>query len=105
MAGNFGSFYISIDNIPPVIHPVNISEGKSMASASKMIFKISDNLSGIKSFRGTLDGKWILMEYDQKTATLWHTFDERISAGRHVFELAVTDMKSNTKLYTTTFYR
>ncbi|MBK7945983.1 MAG: hypothetical protein IPJ85_12080 [Flavobacteriales bacterium] len=26
--------------------------------------KIADNLSGIGSWRGTLNGEWILMEYD-----------------------------------------
>lgn len=101
----FGSFYITTDTTPPAIRPVNISDGKSMAGISKMTFKISDNLSGIKTFRGTIDGKWVLMEFDQKTATLWHTFDELTSAGKHTFRLDVTDKKLNTKTYTVNFYR
>jgi hypothetical protein len=56
-----------------------------MASLSKMSFRISDNLSGIKSFNGYIDGKWILMEFDTKTASLWHTFDERTGTGKHTF--------------------
>lgn len=105
MPGSFGSFYITIDTIAPVIRPVNIVSGKSMAGISRMIFKISDNMSGIKSFKGKMDGNWILMEHDQKTATLWHTFDERTSSGKHTFELEVTDNKLNTKTYTATFLR
>lgn len=105
LPGGFGSFYITVDTIAPVIRPVNIVSGKSMAGISKMIFKISDSMSGIKSFKGTMDGNWILMEYDQKTATLWHTFDEHTSSGKHTFELEVTDNKSNTKTYTATLYR
>ncbi|HCN85016.1 MAG TPA: M23 family peptidase, partial [Sphingobacteriaceae bacterium] len=105
MPGSFGSFYITIDTIAPIIRPVNLASGKSMAGISKMIFKISDSLSGIKSFKGTMDGNWILMEYDQKTATLWHTFDERTSSGKHTFQLEVTDNKLNTKTYTATLYR
>lgn len=100
---NFGSFYIAIDTIAPRISPINIAEGKSMAGLSKMIFKISDNLSGIKSFNGYLDGKWILMEFDAKTATLWHSFDERTTSGKHSLELVVTDMKENTRRYTIHF--
>lgn len=96
---NFGSFYIAVDTIAPRISPVNISEGKSMAGLSKIILKISDNLSGIKSFDGYIDGQWVLMEFDAKTATLWHSFDERTPSGKHSFELVVTDMKENTRRY------
>ncbi|WP_175635299.1 M23 family metallopeptidase [Pedobacter ghigonis] len=102
---NFGSFYIATDTIAPRIVPVNIGEGRNMAGLSKMTFKISDNLSGIKSFNGYIDGKWVLMEFDAKTATLWHSFDERTSAGKHSLELVVTDMKENTRRYSVGFSR
>ncbi len=102
---NFGAFFISIDSIAPNITPINIAEGKNMAALSKMIFKISDNLSGIKSFNGYIDGKWVLMEFDTKTATLWHSFDERTSKGKHTFELVVADMKDNTKRYSISFLK
>lgn len=102
---NFGSFFIAIDTIAPNIVPVNIANGKNMAGLSKMNFRISDNLSGIKSFNGYIDGKWVLMEFDTKTANLWHTFDERTAAGKHTFELLVVDMKDNTKRYAIEFYK
>jgi len=102
---NFGSFYISVDTIAPRIVPVNISEGKNMAGLSKIFFRLSDNLSGIKSFNGYIDGKWALMEFDTKTATLWHSFDERTSTGKHTLELVVIDMKENTRRYSVNFYR
>ncbi|MDN3586801.1 M23 family metallopeptidase [Pedobacter aquatilis] len=102
---NFGSFYIAADTIAPRIIPTNISEGKSMAGFSKILFKISDNLSGIKSFNGYIDGKWVLMEFDAKTATLWHSFDERTSAGKHTLELVVDDVKNNIKRYSVSFFR
>ena len=102
---NFGSFFIAIDTIAPSISPVNISDGRSMKGISKMSFKIRDNLSGIKSFNGYIDGKWTLMEFDTKTASLWHTFEENTAAGKHTFELLVTDMKDNPKKYSITFYK
>ncbi|WAC40767.1 M23 family metallopeptidase [Pedobacter sp. SL55] len=101
----FGSFFIAIDTIAPNIVPLNIANGKNMAGISKMSFRISDGLSGIKSFNGYIDGKWVLMEFDAKTANLWHTFDERTSTGKHTFELLVIDMKENTKRYAIEFYR
>ena len=76
-----------------------------MANESRISFKISDNLSGINSFKGMIDGQWILMEFDPKTATLWHTFDYRTTAGKHLFQLIVTDNKSNSRSYTATFYK
>ncbi len=102
---SFGSFYVAIDTVAPKITPVNITEGKNMAGLSKIILKISDNLSGIRSFTGTIDGQWVLMEFDPKTATLWHTFDERTPPGKHVFNLMVSDMKSNTKTVNINFYK
>lgn len=102
---NFGNFFVAIDTIAPNIIPVNIANGKNMANLSKISFRISDTLSGIKSFNGYIDGKWVLMEFDAKTANLWHSFDEKTTTGKHTFELVVVDMKENTKKYTTEFYR
>lgn len=102
---NFGSFYIAIDTIAPRIIPINIANGKSMTGLSKMTFKISDNLSGIKSFNGYIDGKWTLMEFDTKTATLWHSFDDRTASGKHDFELVVSDVKDNVSRYSISFAR
>jgi murein DD-endopeptidase MepM/ murein hydrolase activator NlpD len=102
---SFGGFYIAIDTIPPAIFPLNISNGKNMSGVARMNFKIRDNLSGIKSFNGYIDGQWVLMEFDTKTATLWHTFDEKTTTGKHEFSLTVIDMKENSKTYTISFYK
>ena len=102
---NFGSFYIAVDTIAPRVIPVNIANGKSMSGLSKMTFKISDNLSGIKSFNGYIDGKWVLMEFDAKSATLWHSFDERTTPGNHDFKLIVSDLKNNVKSFEINFSR
>jgi len=102
---NFGSFYIATDTVSPRIVPLNVTEGKNMKGISKMTFRISDNLSGIKSFNGYLDGEWVLMEFDTKTATLWHSFDERTTPGKHTLELVVADAKDNTKRFKINFYR
>ena len=102
---SFGSFFIAVDTIPPSVNPVNISNEKRMTGVSKMTFKIRDNLSGIKSFNGYIDGRWVLMEFDTKTASLWHTFDNSTSPGKHTLELIVSDMKDNNRNYSITFYK
>lgn len=102
---NFGSYYIAVDTVAPSIIPVNILEGKNMGGIPRMLFKIRDNLSGIKSFNGYIDGSWVLMEFDTKTATLWHSFDSRTGPGKHQLRLEVEDMKGNIKTYSINFYK
>jgi murein DD-endopeptidase MepM/ murein hydrolase activator NlpD len=102
---NFGSYYIAVDTVSPSIVPVNILDGKNMSGIPRMLFKIRDNLSGIKSFNGYIDGNWALMEFDTKTATLWHAFDGRTGPGKHQLRLEVEDMKGNIKTYSINFYK
>jgi hypothetical protein len=73
---NFDSFYIMTDTLAPRIVPVNISNGASMVNIPRILFRISDNLSGIKTFNAMINGQWVLMEYEPKTGSLWHRFDE-----------------------------
>ncbi|SEK21265.1 M23 family metallopeptidase [Parapedobacter koreensis] len=105
MTRAFGSFYITVDTVPPTIVPQNISAGKNMAAVNRVNFKISDNLSGIQSFNGYMDDRWILMEYDPKTRSLWHTFDSTLSKGKHRLRLEVIDWKDNKRMYEVNFIR
>ncbi|RKR82328.1 peptidase M23-like protein [Mucilaginibacter gracilis] len=101
----FGDFFVRIDTVAPVIYPLNITNGKNMAAAKTISLKMSDNLSGIKSYNGKVDGHWVLMELDYKTKILSYTFDENVKPGKHVFTLAVADNKDNLSLFTANFYR
>ncbi|MDE6457836.1 MAG: M23 family peptidase, partial [Muribaculum sp.] len=62
---------------------------------------ISDNLSGIKSWRGEIDGKFALFELDGKTGRLSFRPDgERFSkTGSHNVKLTVTDAAGNVAEY------
>ncbi|TZF81770.1 M23 family metallopeptidase [Pedobacter sp. BS3] len=102
---NFGNFYVGVDTIAPVIRPLNISDGKSLAGIERISFRISDNLTGIGTFNGYIDGNWVLMEFNPSTATLWHTFEDNLKPGKHTFQLVVTDLKQNSTTYTATFYK
>ena len=93
---SLGPYTVRLDTVPPKITPVNISKGKDLTTHASLVVKIADNLSGIKKYRGTIDGQWILMEYNPKKAKLTYTFDkERIKKGKHVFKLSVTDGRGN----------
>lgn len=62
-----------------------------------MSVKISDDFSGIASYSATIDGEWALFEYDPKSATLTHYFDDtRWNRGVvHTLKLTVVDGKGN----------
>lgn len=102
---NFGSFYVAVDTIAPVISPRNLTNGKNLSAQSKIDFTISDNFSGIQSFNGYIDDKWVLMEYDPKNRHVWHRFEPSLSKGPHKFKLVVKDWKDNEKIYEATFTR
>lgn len=102
---SFGDYYIAIDSVAPVIAPANISEGKNMSAAKFISFRIGDNLSGIKSYKGYIDGQWVLVEHDYKSKLYRYFFDGHCSRGKHQLEMIVTDQKDNVKKLTLNFTR
>ncbi|WP_426581412.1 M23 family metallopeptidase [Mucilaginibacter sp. R-33] len=101
----FGDYYVKVDTVAPVIHPLNIKNGSNMKAARSINFRMSDNLSGIKSYTGTIDGKWVLMEHDYKTKILSYTFNNDIASGKHVFKLTLVDNKNNFSEFSADFSR
>ena len=101
----FGDFFIRVDTVAPVIVPINISNGVNLAAAKKISVRMSDNLSGIKTYNGKIDGHWVLMEWDYKTKVLSYTFNNDIAPGKHIFELTVSDSKNNARQFKADFYR
>ena len=95
----FGDYTVMLDTTAPTIRPVNIADHKNVSRQNAIIIRITDNLSGIESYRGTINGKWILMDYDAKTNTLIYTFDNRISPGKNEFRLVVRDVVGNEAVY------
>lgn len=102
-----GTYTLAVDTIPPKITPLIFTEQKTLKDLNRLKLKITDNLSGIDSYRGTIDGKWVLFEYDLKNNLLSYTFDkERFEFNKnHNLILEVTDFKGNTATYKTNFHK
>jgi hypothetical protein len=96
---SFGVFSLMIDTIAPQIRPVNISQNKNIAQQKEIRIRISDELTGIKSYRGAMNGKWILMDYDPKSELLVYEIDERTQIGANHFRLVVEDHAGNEASY------
>ncbi|MDW3210941.1 MAG: M23 family metallopeptidase [Reichenbachiella sp.] len=86
-------FTIATDSIPPKII-------KKPSRAGRVKFKIEDEMSGIHSVRATLDGAWLLMNYDAKSGYIWS--DETVEITGQ-FSLAVKDNASNISRFEATF--
>jgi hypothetical protein len=101
----FGDYYITLDETPPYVTPLNIRGGANLAKAKKIFVRIGDNLSGVKTYNGSIDGKWVLMEWDYKSRILSYTFDDSVAPGKHKFVLVVGDAKNNFTQYIADFTR
>lgn len=96
-----GKYFIGIDTIKPVISAPGLTKGVNLSSKKEMRIKITDELSGIKSYDASIDGKWALFEYDQKNDMLIYKYDEtRITKGsKHDLVLQVSDNKDNVNVF------
>jgi len=102
---SFGMFFAGIDTVAPSIFANGLQSGSDLTGKSELRIKITDDLSGIKSYEPVLDGKWALFEYDQKNNVLVYRFDPaRITKGTtHNLTLKVTDNKENQSVYNCDF--
>ncbi len=92
---SFGGYCVMMDSIKPAVTPINILEGANMSSKWSIIIKATDNLSGINSYRGEIDGKWVLFEYDYKKNLFYHYFDGSLAKGKHELKFKVADGNNN----------
>lgn len=103
---SLGTFALVSDNDKPNITPINFTNGKWISKESYLKVKIVDDLSGISNYRATINGKWILMEYDFKTDLLTYDFDDKvISDTENNLKVIVTDNVGNSATFEATFFR
>ncbi len=103
---SFGNFTVALDTLPPKIIPLVQNGRTDMSREQSVRFRVTDDLSGIKSYEGYIDNRWALFEYDPKNDLVSYTFDaSRINRGsQHELELYITDNKENISYYYTEFY-
>jgi hypothetical protein len=94
----FGTFRVVFDTIPPVIENYTI-QTDSLFKNQLLSVKITDDLSGIGYYKATLDGAWILMEYDEKRGMLFYTFSKKEAVENKNLVVEVRDKKENTTIY------
>ncbi len=102
----FGKYTLLSDWEGPEITPMNFKNKKWMSNYRYLKFKIEDKESGISSYRATVNGEFILMEYDYKTGMLIHDFnDDVIKETKNNLKLIVVDNVGNSSTFEGTFFR
>ena len=109
--GDFGSFQLFADTIPPEIDELGNAGIKSsggdtidLSPSKSIVFRPKDNFGGIKNFRAELDGKWIRFTNDKGNAFIYN-FDERCSYGVHHLKVTAEDLVDNMTTKTWWFKR
>jgi hypothetical protein len=102
---SFGRYFVGIDTVAPYITANGFATGANLTGQREIKIRIKDDLSGIKSYEPSIDGKWALFEYDQKNEMLIYKFDEtRMTKGtKHELSLKVSDNKNNTSIFNYNF--
>jgi hypothetical protein len=97
---------LGIDNEKPDIEAINFKNKSWISNLSHLKVKINDEGSGVKNYRATLNGRWILMEYDIKTQLLIYNFDDDITKEiENNLKIVVTDNVGNSSTFESLFYK
>jgi hypothetical protein len=103
---DMGDFTLARDSVAPKIFPSNFKPNQWLSKFKFIKVKISDDFSGIKSYRGTINGEWVLFEYEPKRKLLTYDFSDKVfDLAKHELQLEVVDNVGNKAVYKTTFFR
>lgn len=102
----FGAFKLMMDTTSPTVKPVNFDDGKWVSTLDYLRLKIGDTGSDIATYRGTINGDFIVMEYNYKTDTITYFFKDDVSEKtENHLKVIVVDNVGNSTTYEATFYR
>jgi hypothetical protein len=95
----FGKYTLYADTVAPAIRLYKAPSGLNYKGRKTIDVKISDNLSGVKSYNCYIDGKWILFEYDSKNSklTAYKEYFPKIGSGKKELKIVVIDNRGNKK--------
>jgi hypothetical protein len=103
---NLGTYTLAQDTVPPLIRPKNFKTKQWLTNYRYLSLLIADDLSGIATYEASLNGEWILMEYEPKNRTLTYNFDDKILDKKQCdLRIVVTDNVGNSTTFTSSFYR
>lgn len=101
-----GTYAITKDDKKPSIKAVNFKDKQWISSNKTLQLAIADAESGIDGYRATVNGTYILMEFDYKTGIIEHDFSDNIvTDNENQLRVIVTDNAGNSTTFDATFFR
>lgn len=101
-----GNYALVTDIIKPKVKLLYFKDQQWISKFKTLQVKISDIGSGIQNWRATIDGKWILMQYNHKKRVLTYNFnDKKLVGSKHIFKIVVSDNVGNTNSLSATFFK
>lgn len=97
---NFGTYTVAKDDLAPTVAPLNFKDQSWISNAKTLRMQIDDRQSGISGYRATLNGNFILMEYEYKDKMLTHDLSDKIvKDGENLLKVIVTDNVGNSTTF------
>ncbi len=87
-----GNFVILRDSVAPAYR-------RLLLNSQSARFRILDDLSGIDYFEATVNGEWLLMNYDYKTGILQSERLDKTKALKGDFQLKIVDNAGNERIF------
>lgn len=98
----FGDYWLMVDTTAPVIKPLQ-KNGLVLGSKKEIRFVVSDNMTSVNKFTGTINGEWICLE--QHANHWFYKIDEHCPKGKNKLLLSATDENGNERKMEFTFIR
>ena len=89
---SFGKFLLLQDERKPSLRVLR-------RDSNKIVCRIDDGLSGIKDYRASIDGEWLLMLYDYRRNLIWSKRKNPNVPLKGSFRLEITDNAGNVRIY------
>lgn len=95
------NYAVSSDTQPPTITPIS---PESWSTQRRIRIRLNDNKSGVASFRGEINGEFVLFTHDSKSSVYTYKFDDsRLPKGEKLnFVFTATDGAGNISEYSAT---
>ena len=95
-----GAYTVRQDTKEPTITPLQPS---TWGQKRRISFRLSDDLSGVDTYRGEIDGKYALFEMNSRSVITYRFDSERLAPGKHTLKITATDACGNQSTYVSTF--
>lgn len=96
-----GAFTVRQDTKEPTITPL---QPTTWEQKRRITLRLSDDLSGVESYHGEIDGKYALFEMNSRSVISYSFDPERLAPGKHTLKITATDACGNKSSYVSTFH-